>query len=146
MESNGNIETLIQEMDDYKTPEITMEHIIGVCQAAANGDFEARVLHTEGEFELATLGRAINQMLDITDAFIRESRAALQHASQGKYYRRVLLRGLPGTFRHAAKEINLASLEIQRKDTEVKDAEVRRLALADDLEQTIQAVVQTVAS
>lgn len=153
MEANGNTEFLgINEDNDLvrltgvHQVTCTVKDIINVAHLAACGDFEVRIQGTEGESDLALLGRTINGLLDVTDAFVREARASLQHASQGKFYRRVLLRGMPGTFRLAADEINLAASEIQKKEVQVKEAEQRRLSMADDLEASIQSVVSTVAS
>ena len=49
--------------------------------------------------------RSVNRILDVSDAFVREARASLEHASQAKFYRRVLLRGMPGAYRHSASGI-----------------------------------------
>src|SRR5690349_1617766 len=62
-----------------------------VCEQAARGDFEARLLGaSEAPPDLETLALAINNLLDRTDAFVREAGASLEHTSQGKYFRRVL--------------------------------------------------------
>ena len=83
-----------------------MRRAILVANAAAEGNLEERIPFDDLEGECMTLAVAINRMLDITDAFVRESRAALSHASQGHFWRRVILRGLPGSFRSAATQIN----------------------------------------
>ena len=43
---------------------------------------------------------------DITDAFVREASASMDYASHGKYFRKIMVRGLPGSFRRSAAVIN----------------------------------------
>lgn len=117
-----------------------------VCGEASRGNLEARILGYEKEDELGMMIHSINHMLDITDAFVRESRAALEYASKGKFFRRVLLRGLPGTFRNAARVINAGTEEMQRGAQALEDARIRRLKLADDFEAAVRGIVTTVAS
>lgn len=123
-----------------------MTRAIRVADAASQGDLEQRIAFDDLDGEAVTLAVAINRMLDITDAFVRESRAALSHASQGNFWRRVILRGLPGTFRSAATQINSATDLMQSGAKALADAETRRLQLANDFERQIQGVVATVAS
>ena len=53
-----------------------------VCAAAAQGDLEKRLLGCTDESDASKLGLSINRMLDVTDAFVREAGASLEHASQ----------------------------------------------------------------
>ena len=47
-----------------------------VCEAVSNGDFEARIIGIGGnQGEVADLCRAINRLIDRTDAYVRESTA-----------------------------------------------------------------------
>lgn len=81
----------------------------GTCVKASKGDLEARILE---EFEpgiLGTLQRSINQLLDVSDAFMREASGSMSAVAQGKYYRKVLLRGLPGAYQNAASTPNGAT-------------------------------------
>ena len=48
-------------------------------------------------------------MLDIVDAFVREASASMEYVSHGKTFRKVLTRGLPGSFCTAAITINDAT-------------------------------------
>ena len=131
------------ELANYRE---VMQRAIRVANAAAEGDLEQRIAFDDLDGECMTLAIALNRMLDITDAFVRESRAALSHASQGAFWRRVMLRGLPGTFRAAATQINVATDQMKSSADALKDAEQRRLKLADDFERQIQGIVATVAS
>lgn len=117
-----------------------------VCKEASNGNLEARILGYDREDELGDIIHGINHLLDITDAFVREARASLEYASQGKFFRRVLLRGLPGTFRHAAQVINKATDEMSVGARALEDAKTKRLQLADDFEAAVKGIVGTVAA
>ena len=117
-----------------------------VCKEASAGNLEARILGYTRNDELGSMIHSINNMLDVTDAFVRESRAALEYAAKGKFFRRVLLRGLPGSFRAAAAVINAGTEEMQRGADALEGARVKRLQLADDFEQAVRGIVTTVAA
>ncbi|WP_193368365.1 methyl-accepting chemotaxis protein [Pelagibius marinus] len=110
---------------------------------ARSGDFSLRVPRGKGGPEAEHLRHAINHLVDVTDAFVREAGAAMQHVAAGKYFRKIILRGLPGDFRASAQRVNLAIDEMAAK-TE------RFTALTDGFEReitsTIETVEQTVAS
>jgi methyl-accepting chemotaxis protein len=59
----------------------------------------------------------------MTDAFLREAGAALEHASHGKFFRRVLLRGMRGTFSHKSQLINEATEKMARNAASLKEVE-----------------------
>jgi len=142
-------ETSEESTDESSEHEEAMRWVreaVNVCREVAKGNLEARVLGCTRTDELGQLARSINDMLDITDAFVRESRAALEYASKGKFFRRVLLRGLPGTFRNSARVINSGTEEMQRGAQALEDARIRRLKLADDFEAAVRGIVTTVAS
>ena len=117
-----------------------------VCKEAANGNLEARILGYDRQDDLGEMIHNINRMLDITDAFVRESRASLEYAAKGKFFRRVLLRGLPGTFRSAAMTINSGTEEMEKGANALSGARDKRLKLADDFEQAVRGIVTTVAA
>ena len=130
----GNLE-LIQRYRQW------MEQCTEVCKAGAEGNLELRLLHAEQCGEFAPLMHSINHLLDMTDAFMRESFAALEHAGQGKFYRRVLLRGMLGSFRETSKLINQATEEMAQNAGRLRESEQRRLAIADQFESRVQKVV-----
>lgn len=103
-----------------------------VCAAAARGDLEARILNIDAGSELAGLLHGVNHLLDMTDAFVREATASLDHASHGKFFRRVLPEGMLGTFRRAAATINAATTQMDTKTRALAAAEQRRLELEGD--------------
>lgn len=113
-----------------------------VCRRAADGDLEPRLLHAPTDGDMGVMLHGINHLLDMTDAFVRESGAALDHAAEGKYFRRVLLRGLRGSFRHGAGVINRATEQMAAQAQQLKDSEARRRELASEME----VVISTLAS
>ncbi len=117
-----------------------------VCQAAAAGDLEARILNIEGDDELAGMLHAINHMLDMTDAFVREATASLEFASQGKFFRRVLPAGLLGSFGRGAKTINAATEQMDRESTRLNKAEAQRSELVSDIATAKDVAAQLASS
>ncbi len=79
-----------------------------ICGRGAQGDMEARIPDTDTYGDLAPGLRSINRIFDLFDAFMRETSASLRHASEGKYYRPFILRGMLGEFRRAATIVNTA--------------------------------------
>jgi methyl-accepting chemotaxis protein len=120
--------------------------IASVCEAAARGNLEPRVLGVPPDGPLGGIALGINHLLDLSDAFVREAIASLQHASEGKYYRQFLVRGMLGTYQNAAGLINVATRAMQQKDDKLKDADVARLRLAQEFEDAIKVVVDNVAA
>jgi hypothetical protein len=113
-----------------------------VVEAGAKGDMEQRVLRCNDSPDLRRLADGINRMLDVSDAFIRESGAALDHSAKGKYFRHVILRGLQGAFRDAAQLINQATEKMARQGRELDSARSRRLQLADIFEREVIGMAQ----
>lgn len=140
-DSQFEVEKLRAQVTEYQN---WITKITAICTAAANGNLEERVLGCQNHPTFAPLGNAINSMLDVTDAFVREAGASLDYASQGKFFRRFMLRGMPGTFYNGAQLINAASDDMARRGEELVKAEANRLKLADDFERTVQGVINTV--
>lgn len=77
-----------------------------IGKAAACGDFEARVLNQAESEELQAAIDGLNGVIDIADAYVRESKATLTAASEDRFYRRIITTGMPGTFKQAAEILN----------------------------------------
>ncbi|GAA0801620.1 hypothetical protein Sya03_06870 [Spirilliplanes yamanashiensis] len=117
-----------------------------MCRRAAAGDLEAR-LPAIGDSPAAIEARsAVNALLDVTDAFVRESGAALSAAAEGRFHRRFLTRGMLGSFRHAASTIGAANDAMQASAVRVAESDRARLALADQLESAVLTVSEQVAT
>lgn len=137
------ITALRAEVAQYRD---AISRVAEVCEAAAAGDLEVRLVGYSASGDLARIAGGINHLLDVTDAFVRESGAALAHASEGRFFRRVLLRGMPGSFRRASTIINQATEDMGRQAAELAGARVRQLALAAEFEKNVSGVVAGVAS
>ncbi len=116
----------IGELELYKR---TFEKATEVCGRAAAGDLEARAINIGQYGEFGSLLHSINHVLDVTDAFVRESGASLQAANAGRFHRAFLERGLPGDFRRGAQIINAAreSMKVEAEERVVAEAESARL-------------------
>ncbi|WP_316863424.1 HAMP domain-containing methyl-accepting chemotaxis protein [uncultured Cohaesibacter sp.] len=84
-----------------------------VCKAVASGDFEARITNIDQRGELGELLHAINQMIDRSDAYIRESKACLDYVSRNQHFRLIVEKGMVGNFKQAAESINRATWQIK---------------------------------
>ena len=80
---------------------LAIDEAAEVCRKAAHGDLEARIFSDRQPGRIGTIQKSINDMLDITDAFVREASASMDYASRGKHFRKILVRGLPGSFRRS---------------------------------------------
>lgn len=116
------------------------------CDAAAQGDLEARVVGYDQPGDAGRLMRCVNHILDVSDAFAREATASLEHASRGKFFRRVLRDGMPGYYRHAADVINTATQAMATQSNELEQAREHQIRIATNCEQKIGTVVATLAS
>ena len=117
-----------------------------VCRQAAGGDLEARALHIDVDGDLGEMLNGINDMLDLTDAFVREAGASLEHASGEAFYRRFLERGMLGTFVRGAELINTATDHMRVKTEALSEARANQQRMADDFETVIKGIVETLAS
>jgi len=134
---------LTEELERYRS---WTAKVSQACDRIAAGDLEVRILGCDDDGEIGRMVHGLNHFLDITDAFVREAKATLDYASRGKFFRRVILRGLPGTFRDAALLINAATQKMNKQADALEAARVQRLEVASTFEQTIDGVVAVVAS
>jgi methyl-accepting chemotaxis protein len=134
------------ELEAYRS---FVRQLTETCEAAARGDLEARVRPTPevaARPELTALHHALNRVLDVSDAFVRESSAALTSAAEGRFHRRLLLTGLRGAFRQSATDINTARGAMQETAGRVTEAQDARLRLADAFESVVLAMSEQVAT
>ncbi|MFN4277062.1 MAG: methyl-accepting chemotaxis protein [Ferrovibrio sp.] len=106
-----------------------LREIDAICALAAQGYMSGRILHLQQYGDLAPTLAAFNRLLDLTDAYIRESSASLSYAAEGKYYRPFLPAGMVGHFRQGANAINSArqAMEIRAEETARLQGEVSDL-------------------
>lgn len=116
------------EVDAYKEAAAV---VVATIERLVAGDLDARVTPLPDVPELTHLRERLNLGLDIIDAFVRESGAALVAAAEGRYHRRVLLRGLPGAFREGARSINHAQGALQSSAQDLDAQDVARGQMVD---------------
>lgn len=92
-----------------------IDRLAAIAIAGANGDLEPRMVRVDEKGALGHIAHAFNALLDSTDAFVREAGAAMDHARQGKFYRRVIVRGMKGGFARGAETINAANAAMRAR-------------------------------
>ena len=119
--------------------EKSISRALVVCQAAARGEFETRVTGIRDSGNLGELMWSVNEMIDRSDAFVREARASMQYVSDTKYFRRIVEKGMIGSFGQSTRVINAATDATAAKVSEFA-------AVADAFEKNVFQVVETIAS
>ncbi|MCB9994329.1 MAG: hypothetical protein H6873_11815 [Hyphomicrobiaceae bacterium] len=107
-----------------------LSEIRKVSKSVREGDFNARVVMTKVGGEVGQTLDAVNDLIDINDAFVREASLAMRAASEGRYYRKIREEGMLGMFLSAVKTIN-ESIDMMGSRAAMVDrsiAEVQRLA------------------
>lgn len=109
-----------------------VQAITETCARARQGDLEHRVPPLAPLAGLAELRTALNGALDLADAFVRESQAALTAVAERRYHRRFLTQGMPGSYRTGATVIDNAREAMATASAliEAQDADRRRVAQA----------------
>ncbi|HWF37658.1 MAG TPA: methyl-accepting chemotaxis protein [Candidatus Acidoferrales bacterium] len=116
----NRVAELEAELESYRA---LFHQVSEITSQAAQGNLEMRLLHCDGSERSREVSRSVNHLLDMTDAFLRESGAALEHASHEKFFRRVLLRGMRGTFRDKSELINQAMDRMKGNSSSLQEAE-----------------------
>ncbi len=98
-----------------------IQQINQVLTETASGDFNHRLINSVDRGEVFEMEQKLNQNLDLADAFVREASAALDHVAEGKFYRPVMERGLPGAYGTSANDINRAILYMDTKFSDFRD-------------------------
>jgi methyl-accepting chemotaxis protein len=112
----------------------SIDKAVAVCAAAARGDLNTRILGIRGHGNVGTMLRNINRVLDLTEAYCKESEAAMSHAIERKYYRKIVTTGLRGDFiRHASTINRSMDLMKQRDDAALSFAENNVLTLVQEV-------------
>lgn len=88
-------------------PRDKLDQILAVVESNCKGSFEVRILGIPKEDgPLRNLCNGINEMIDRSDAYVRESTACLHFISQNRYFRYIVEDGMEGSYLNAAREIN----------------------------------------
>jgi len=117
------------------------EKIASVCEDASRGNLEVRLLGCEDTGHIGDIAVSLNRLLDITDAFVRCAKASLQAAAEGRFYRKILPRGLPGTYRHAAGVINATNELMKTQSLEIVVQQERERSAAAELSSKVDAIL-----
>lgn len=127
--------------------EAEVKKVAGVASQVAGGNLEARVLGIRDEGVLGQAQNSFNRVLDVTDAYVRESEAALKFVAQGRFFRKILEDGLPGRFKHAARVMNDAvdymgarDEQISSTTTQVEDVINIMAAATTEMEATAESM------
>lgn len=117
-----------------------------VAASTSRGDLEQRVqpLPPVDGLETETVRRDVNRMIDVTDGFVREASASLMAATAGRHERRLLLRGLPGTFRVHAATINDARRTMAEAEQSIATFAEQRRSDVTEFEREILSSAQRV--
>ncbi len=121
-----------------------LRRIRDVCARASKGDLEARIVGMSGDPDLAELADAINQLLDLVDAFVREASASLQFASGDRFFRLIIPTGMLGSFGAASETINTAMAKMSRNYSELEGGRKVQQRLATQLRDVAGSVSSAV--
>lgn len=120
--------------------------IADVCERAASGDLEARITDIPKDPKLARLCNSVNRLLDISDAYVRESSAAMDHCAQGMFHRPILRRGFQGSYINAANVINHAAAKMRQGTETIGLLEVERHKIAQEVATASDQAAQSVSA
>lgn len=123
--------------------ERAFEALGDVSERVKAGDLEARVLDWDRHGDLSPTLANINNMLDLTDAFIREATTSLDCAANGRYYRKFLTTGLQGSFKAGAKLINVTSGHMEAMEREQRE---NHHNIANAFEASVMEIIETLTS
>lgn len=115
---------------DYTQLHEALRAITNICTSASRGDLDARVPYLGDDAELSDARNALNHLLDLVDAYVRESSASLEAARAKRFYRKFLEQGMPGSFGNGAHIINAATSGMAATEHKLQEADVRRTELA----------------
>lgn len=87
-------------------------------KSAAEGRLSDRVTLIDRTDEIGWISHYTNDMLDLVEGFCKETSATLEYASQRKYYRRILDRGLKGEFAFYAEKQNSVLEMMKNRNTD----------------------------
>jgi len=114
-----------------------------VAREVASGNMEARITDWDKFGPMSGALTDFNRILDLTDAYIRESDAALQAASEHRFYRRFLETGMAGAFGAGAHHINEICDKMQAAEAREQE---HREEVASSFEASVMGVVTSLTS
>lgn len=115
-----------------------IKNAINDIKQILEGDFEVRISDIRGNSDLDELLFLINDLVDRSDAYIREAAACTQHVAHNKYWRKIVTDGMLGDYKTASVRVNEAVDAMANKVTEFTD-------VLGDFESNVQGVADTVS-
>ncbi len=108
------------------------------------GDFESRITNIQEGGHIAEMFWNINNLLDQLEVSIRETRSAIEYASQHKYFRRANTKGLNHSFQDILTKVNSAidSMEYEYKTQQEKNFIVELQQTTKPLQESFGIVQQ----
>lgn len=120
---------------------LAMRRMTSTCQEIGRGHFEKRIMLTyERDPDILRIGHAVNGIVDVADAYLRESTAMFEHAAEEKFYRKILPTGMTGSFKRGAALLNGAL------DTVRKNIALRMNGAAQKLEASLGGVIEELSN
>ena len=116
------------------------QEICDVSTAVAKGEFDKRVLLFEEKGDARKVIDSFNDMVDAADAFTRETDLAMRASAQGRYYRKIRLRGMQGVFATSAMGINKSIDVMASIDDKTKEAVAETKGLLEDVQKGVKEV------
>lgn len=95
--------------------------LVSIMKEVAKGHLGLRLTRFEQTGPLGEAALQLNRLLDLVEAFIKESDAAMLAARRRQYYRKIIPAGLQGNYRQYAEGINLSLSNMQWRDKAVED-------------------------
>ncbi|OSQ43807.1 methyl-accepting chemotaxis protein [Thalassospira alkalitolerans] len=114
-----------------------IDELHDIVHDAADGKMGVRVNYRQEKGYLGPLQNAVNQLLDLTEAFAKEAAGAMGHASRGAYYRKILPKGLRGDLVGYAGTVNAALDAMDEKTRNFNDSAGR---IGDDIQSVVGSV------
>lgn len=99
----------------------SLAHTHEVCLRVGLGDFEGRVNENLDAGDVRAFMTGTNYLIDRFDTFMREAVASSNALSHNKYYRRIQLAGLNGSFKAYAIQMNDAITRVQVRINDFAD-------------------------
>ncbi len=131
---------------DRAIPPSRANSLVDVCRRASHGDLEARAVGYGPTDPLSPLAKELNLLLDVFDAYVRETRAAMNHCSEGQFHRPILLRGMPGAFRESARVINRAAMQMRQNAQQLAAAETSRKNVLEQVRLSVGAACEELSN
>jgi len=72
------------------------------------GDFEVRITDIRDNSELDQLLSLVNDVIDRSDAYLREAAACTEHVANNEYWRKIVTDGMLGDYKTASEKVNSA--------------------------------------